>query len=243
MGQQHNGDDLVRFETNIWQQLAFKYSGPRACAAKKPGEKRMMFTLVDGRVLFTTEKSAETIAALNVKPGELIEAAMLEKRDGSRKWVEFHAKRVGPPIETTASIAARQATQATPLANKLEQSITAHNNAAHNKPQVTPAGPPVKPPVTAVAAPAPGDEDDPGRRRPTPLEAHAANGASNGASNGAYNPTGWRDYIEGQAKTLIDIAAACHKYAVEKYPMLKAEDVSDLVTTAYIQNTAKPGYR
>ena len=207
--------EVVQFDTNIWQQFALKYANPKPVPSpRNPNDTRMMFTLVDGRVLFLKEESAAKITALSVKPGELIEAAVLEKRDGQRKWVEFHARRADPPPletqtqleqqlrksidvvsqvppaqRTAAARKAREAPAPTPAPPKTNGQAAAKTQPV---PQTNPARPPAPPSgAQSAAAAGPPLRDEPplcDADNPGPAARNGANGhASNGLARHAAN--------------------------------------------------------
>jgi hypothetical protein len=200
-------NEVVVFDTNIWQQFALKYEKPREVPSpKNPADKRMMHTLVDGRVMFLKAESSAKITGLVLKPGELFEAAVLEKRNGPKKWVEFHVRRVDPPLQPQSH-----------LEQGLRKSIDAiaAKKAAQPAAPAKPAPPPKPAPASGPQPRPPADADDPGptRNGSNGLARHAANGhAANHIPAIPVNGSG-ESAVEIAMKAAIDVCANGQKYA------------------------------
>ena len=79
--------DVVKFEPNQPVEVALKYAAGKT--VRGIGGDRVMFSLVDGRVMFLDPEPARQVDALGVKPGEPFQVCMNGKRGEPRSWTAW----------------------------------------------------------------------------------------------------------------------------------------------------------
>jgi hypothetical protein len=88
--------DKLTFTTNHWAEFALKYAGGKQVESKfDPSGSQTMYSLTDDRVLFLNSRDAAKLDALQLAPGELVNAGRFERMEGRRRWTEFCVERVG----------------------------------------------------------------------------------------------------------------------------------------------------
>jgi hypothetical protein len=105
----------LRFQTNIPEEVALRYAeGKQVKSQNKapdgtPWPDQLMFSLVDGRVMYVPLHVGEIIRELGIGPGERISIGKFEVKQGNRRGTQIQIKRVDPPAEKPAAPAAPQA--------------------------------------------------------------------------------------------------------------------------------------
>jgi hypothetical protein len=214
--------EKISFQTNIIQELALAFpEGKEVQSQFSADGKQIMFSLVDGRVMFLNSNVAQRVQALNLQAREPFEIGRLEKVEGTRKRVEWHVAKVGfVPAEPAAVAVGVQASAPAPV------------NGFHQAPAA---------PVQQANGSTPhanGNGNGNG---------HHTNGNGNGNGHAPvespYEHTGWSLFLTQQTNMLVDVYARCLQYASTQYGnQVKPEDVRALMTTAYI-NISKGGAR
>ena len=191
--------EILRFEMNVPVEVALKYAGPGKPIEGRYGN-RVMYTLVDNRVMYVAPIVASRISDLGIQPGEVFQVCKQQKKQGQRKLIEWEVQRLESEPETKLEQELRESIEVAQAA-KIAQS-----SELSEKPG------PQKPPATAEQAATP----DP---VPIPAVVAVPNGSSNGtgasaARNGNNSPAPTTK-LEHALKTAISAAHNAEKYGAE----------------------------
>jgi len=138
--------EVVRFETNIYQNVALKFATGLPAPAKKEGyTDQVSFTLVDGRIMYLAPFVAQLIADAGFGPGEYFKLGKFEVREGQKKVVRWKVEPIEEPLAET------------PLEANLRRSAEIAKGRKPGAPVQWPAAatpaPPVRPIPRAAAPP------------------------------------------------------------------------------------------
>lgn len=91
--------EKVKFETNIWQEVALRY--PDGKNLQNEYGPSVMFSTIDNRVIFLPVPAAEKVRALKLAPGARIDIRKAEVNgaNGTKPHIEWQVKRVDAPGE------------------------------------------------------------------------------------------------------------------------------------------------
>lgn len=196
--------EQLNLQPNAPAQIALQF--PAGLVVQGQWGPRVLFTLVDGRRFYAPPVVQDLITKQGIQPRESFSICKREIKDGGGKaTTRWEVKRLDPPASQPESSSPASQPAVTPSGTTTTQHPSANGK---SKQQILNELGSVL--VNAAAAPR--------TEQPPP-----------------YSHTGWAAFLREQATSLIDVAASCHRYAAEKYPgMLRAEDVSDLVTSVFI---------
>jgi hypothetical protein len=252
--------DVVKFEANRPVEVALKYAAGKV--VQGIGGERVMFSLVDGRVMFLDREPAGQVSRLGAKPGEPIQICMQwsGKRGEAKEWTAW----LSAEAEQRRAQREARAKGDTWTEAKIEDGV---RRRAEIRRQVIGALPTVEEQFENL-----GDGDlglGPRERTNgagvsrTPAPAQAAltpsSGAQppsngNGSSNGGQGPGGaardgnengrvpvgaqvlfpWAARLLGETNALVDVYAAAAEYAKVRHGgRVSAEDVRELLAAAY----------
>lgn len=150
--------NILRFQPNVPTQVALQ--SPQGVVVEGRYGNRMMFTLVDGRVMYVPPIVATKIEAEGIATGERFELCKAQNKNGQRRSVEWALRRLDPE-EQLADVALDTPAPETRLEHDLRVSAEMANAKKANRELSEPSDP----------APAP----------VTPM----TNGNGNGNGNGA----------------------------------------------------------
>jgi len=206
--------DAVRFEPNVPQRCALKFAGPKMITGKW-GE-RAMYSLTDGRVLFVDAKVAETIAMMDIRPGEAF--YVCKRWNGDRQQAARWDVWLDPATEK-----ARAKAEESEIESQLMDSLAAAQlknangaNGSH--------------PSAPVNAPTATSEQQP---------KHVANG--NHTSELAHS--GWAAQIRERAQANIEIYWQIVHWAQEQCPGITKNEIRAFVMNAMISSERMGGRR
>jgi hypothetical protein len=95
--------EYLRFSTNIEAEVALRFpEGKQVESRVEGGAPQMMYSLVDGRVMYVPLHVGERIRELRINPGEWFSIVKAEVKTGNRRGIEWHVKRVDPAPEPPA---------------------------------------------------------------------------------------------------------------------------------------------
>jgi hypothetical protein len=231
--------DVVKFEPNQPVEVALKYAAGKT--VRGIGGDRVMFSLVDGRVMFLDPEPARQVDALGVKPGEPFQVCMNGKRGEPRSWTAW----LSAETEQRRAQADARAKGDTWTERKLEEKMVLREE---TRAKVIGALPKVNggAAVSRTAAPA--------QAAPTPSHQLAqppstGNGSRNGGQDGGQGSGAggqgpgavaaqvafpWAARLLSETNALVDVYAAAAAYAKVRYKgLVSAEDVRELLATAY----------
>jgi hypothetical protein len=221
--------EILRFEMNLPTQVALE--SPQGVVVEGRYGNRMMFSLVDGRVMYVPPIVGSRIFHLGIRPGERFQVCKLEKREGQRKLIEWQVQRLLSEPETELEHKLRESIEIAQAA-KGTQPTEASTDPA---PQPPPPAPEQEPAVTHISG-------------ATAAVAPAANGSSNGttssaARNGNGQPASTTK-LEHALKTAISAAHNAEKYGAELGYVVRfdADAIKSMAITVLI-NMSEGGRR
>jgi hypothetical protein len=93
-----NVTDIVKFQTNIPEELAFTYEDGREVEGRFGTQYFRQTT--DGRGVYLQPFVEKRLLELEIKPGQRVSICKAETKDGRKKGIRWDIKRVDPPAET-----------------------------------------------------------------------------------------------------------------------------------------------
>jgi hypothetical protein len=234
--------DVVKFAPNAPVEVALKYSLPGKIISTQNGE-RVMYTLIDNRVMFLDLSIAKKVEDLGVNVREKF---FICRPSLSTKGAEWNVWRSPEPEEPSAEAKPTQTQQQefsleqeSPLERKLRESIELVKQGKlgelGNGTFAVPAG-------ASAATPAPVESDAVNGHRTTNNGHRNINGKDlSGNGNRRSKEPGlvpWAEYLLDQADALIGVYAAALNNASTKFGnQVKPEDVRSLLVTVFIQRS------
>jgi len=95
--------EYLRFSTNIPEEVALRFPEGRQVQSKlEGGTDQVMYSLVDGRVMYVPLHVGERIRELHIGPGERFSLVKAEVKTGNRRGIEWQVNRVDPAPEAPA---------------------------------------------------------------------------------------------------------------------------------------------
>lgn len=108
--------DVIRFETNVPQEVALKYAGGKEVEGRFGPQ--VLYMTTDGNTMYFAPVVADKIDALNVKPGERIQICKREVKNGRKNGIEWAITRVDPPANGNGVALQNSPAPAQPVASQ-----------------------------------------------------------------------------------------------------------------------------
>jgi hypothetical protein len=121
--------ETIEFDPNVPQRVALQYSTGRIVDGRNG--QRVMFSLVDGRVMFLDLEVAEQVNQLRPKPGETLTVCK-SKSGRETAWFVEREPRSGEQGDGTFAVPAVKATAAVPAAAAANAASQPHHNNGSN---------------------------------------------------------------------------------------------------------------
>jgi hypothetical protein len=225
--------DVVKFEPNQPVEVALKYAAGKT--VRGIGGDRVMFSLVDGRVMFLDPEPARQVDALGVKPGEPFQVCMNGKRGEPRSWTAWLSADAEQRRAQAEARAKGDRWTERMLGEKIERREESRAKVIGALPKVGDGAAVSRTAAPAQAAPTPS------RQLAQPLS--NGNGSRNGGQDGGQGSNGaapaqvafpWAARLLSETNALVDVYAAAVAYVEVRYKgLVSAEDVRELLATAY----------
>jgi hypothetical protein len=234
--------DVVKFEPNQPVEVALKYAAGKT--VRGIGGDRVMFSLVDGRVMFLDPEPARQVDALGVKPGEPFQVCMNGKRGEPRSWTAWLSADAEQRRAQAEARAKGDRWTERMLGEKIERREESRAKVIGALPKVGDGAAVSRTAAPAQAAPTPS------RQLAQPLS--TGNGSRNGGQDGGQGSGAggqgsgavavaaqvafpWAARLLSETNALVDVYAAAAAYAKVRYGgRVTSEDVLQLVSTAYV---------
>jgi hypothetical protein len=246
--------EVIRFQTNVYQEVALKFATGLPAPSTKPGyADQVSFTLCDGRIMYVAPFVAQLIYDAGFGPSERFRLGKFEMREGQAKKVRWKVEPIAQPVETPLEANLRRSAEiakarkpGAPVQWPAAQAAPAPVRpipARRNDPGIQPPArtraaappaplPPPAPVPPTIAAPArPRSEGPP----PSPTPAHPP-----------------PEMMNGRGETGATILARCYSKAIDIALMAVAEaemkslritptfeDIRAMATVLHITETAR----
>lgn len=228
--------EVVKFVPNVPVEVALKFAIPGKIISTKSGE-RVLFTLVDDRVMFLDLGVAKKVEDLgvNVREKFFLCRPPVGKKDAEwTLWLSPETEKARAKVEVAPPA------EETPLEQKLRESIELAKQGKlgdlGNGMFAVRAG-------ASAGTPAPVQADAQNGHHAT-NNGHGSTNGKNGNGNGApthpesSEPPVWAKSLLEQANALVDVYASALSSASSKHGnQVKPEDVRSLLVTVFIQRS------
>lgn len=140
-------NNIIQFQANVPEEMAFTYA-----SGKLSTNGSYYRGTTDGRKVFLKAEVENQLVAMGVQPGERVQITMIERRQGTRRFVSWEVKRVDPPGDPGAPVQHQPVPiQATPVTN-VQRAATSVQRETTETPNLRPAN--GAPPARETAPPA-----------------------------------------------------------------------------------------